>query len=49
MCLGNGDAEGLGRIREKELIESAKFLGFAEQPTIINEPDLPDSMQVKWP
>ena len=28
LCLGNGDGAGLGRIREKELIQSAKYLGF---------------------
>lgn len=28
LCLSNGDADGLGRIREKELEDSAKNLGF---------------------
>ena len=28
LCLSNGNADGLGRVREKELEASCKYLGF---------------------
>jgi len=40
LCLSNGNAEGLGREREKELELSCKSLGFAEAPTVIDDNDL---------
>lgn len=40
ICLSNGNAAGLGRAREKELELACKRLGFAEAPTIIDDPEL---------
>ena len=40
LCLSNGNAEGLGREREKELEMSCKRLGFAEAPSVIDDNDL---------
>ena len=48
LCLSSGDADGLGRTREKELEKSCAFLGFAEVPTVIDDPDLQDGMDKKW-
>ncbi len=44
LCLSNGDFEGLGRVREKELQASAKYLGFQEAECI-NDPELQDGMK----
>ncbi len=49
ICLSNGNAEGLGRAREKELELSCKRLGFTEAPTIIDDPELQDGMDKNWP
>ena len=49
LSLSNGNFDGLGRVREKELEQSCKLLKFEEAPIIINDPDLPDGMQSKWP
>ena len=49
LCLSNGNFDGLGRVREKELEQSCKFLEFEEAPIVIDDPDLPDGMQSKWP
>ena len=43
LCLSNGNADGLGRVREKELKESAKHLGFQEYE-VVNDPALQDGM-----
>ena len=48
LCLSNGNAEGLGRTREKELEMSCKRLGFSEAPTVIDDPELQDGMDVNW-
>ena len=48
LCLSNGNAEGLGRTREKELEMSCKRLGFTEAPTVIDDPELQDGMDTKW-
>ena len=48
LCISNGNAEGLGREREKELEKSCRFLKFAEAPTTINDPDLQDGMDNDW-
>jgi len=48
LCLSNGNAEGLGRMREKELEISCKALGFQEAPTCVDDPDLVDGMDSKW-
>ena len=49
LCLSNGDADGLGKIREKELVKSCKYLGFTGQPEIVSDNDLQDGMKVNWP
>ena len=48
LCLTNGDAEGLGRVREKELSEACKLLSI-KSLTILNNDLLPDSMSTPWP
>ena len=49
LCLSNGNFDGLGRVREKELEQSCKFLDFDEAPIVIDDPDLPDEMLSNWP
>ena len=39
LCLSTGNADGLGRTREKELQASAKWLGF-QSATVIDDPEL---------
>ena len=48
LCLSNGNFEGLGPKREKELEKSCKALGFAESPVVIDDPDLQDGPNNKW-
>ena len=38
----------MGREREKELELSCKRLGFTEAPTVIDDNDLQDGMDIKW-
>ena len=40
LCISNGNFDGLGREREKELEMACKRLGFNEAPTIIDDPEL---------
>ena len=40
LCLSNGNFAGLGKIREKELEKSCKYLAFAEAPTIVDDTEL---------
>ena len=47
ICLSNGNAAGLGRIREKELTTACKYLGIYP-PEILDAPALPDSMTTLW-
>lgn len=49
LCLSNGNFAGLGKIREKELEASCKYLGFKEAPTIVSDPDLEDGPNHTWP
>lgn len=49
LCLSNGNFDGLGEIREQELIKSAEYLGFAEPPSIVDNQDLQDGKENKWP
>eukprot|EP00842_Homolaphlyctis_polyrhiza_P002085 jgi/Hompol1/2878/HPOL_003054-RA len=50
LCLSNGNAEGLGRIREKELLASCKTLGVHPRNVFsINHSLLQDSMTIDWP
>ena len=47
LCLSNGNFDGLGKIREKELHASAKYLGFIEAE-VIDHPELQDGMKSHW-
>ncbi|EPS39221.1 hypothetical protein H072_7023, partial [Dactylellina haptotyla CBS 200.50] len=52
VCFSIGDAEGIGQIREHELLESASLLGVPDvNSTVIvhDHPHLPDSMSKLWP
>ena len=40
LCLSNGNANGQGRVRTKELEKACRYLGFTEGPTVIDDPDL---------
>ena len=49
LCLSNGNADGLGKIREKELLRSCAILGFnASSVVILNDERLQDGMQSVW-
>ncbi|KAL8738848.1 MAG: hypothetical protein Q9190_007937 [Brigantiaea leucoxantha] len=50
LCLSNGNADGLGTIREKELIASAETLGLRskEDVLVLDSPDFVDSMTTQW-
>ncbi|CAN6606796.1 N-acetylglucosaminyl-phosphatidylinositol de-N-acetylase [Trichomonascus vanleenenianus] len=49
LCLSNGNAEGLGAKREKELLEAVKPFGFtSDNVTIIDHPKIQDSMELEW-
>jgi hypothetical protein len=47
LCLSNGNFDGLGKIREKELYASAKYLGFKEAK-VVDHPELADGMKSYW-
>jgi len=49
LCLSNGNAEGLGAIRERELGDSLDVLGIGrENGAVINHPSLKDNMTLLW-
>lgn len=49
LCLSNGNAEGLGKIREKELFESCRILGIpSKNIKIIENSEMQDSMSSQW-
>ncbi|QSL66659.1 hypothetical protein MERGE_001043 [Pneumocystis wakefieldiae] len=49
VCLSNGNAEGIGKVREKELLKSCQILGISEQNIeIIENSNLQDSMSLDW-
>ncbi|KAL8710039.1 MAG: hypothetical protein Q9220_005310 [cf. Caloplaca sp. 1 TL-2023] len=50
LCLSNGNADGLGQIREKELIASAQALGLRtrDDVLVLDSPDFVDGMNTKW-
>ncbi|KAI4173901.1 MAG: hypothetical protein LQ343_002669 [Gyalolechia ehrenbergii] len=50
LCLSNGNADGLGQVREKELISSAKILGLRgpEDVLVLDSPDFVDGMDTRW-
>jgi len=47
LCLSNGNFDGLGKIREKELHASAKHLGFIDS-YVVDHPKLQDGMDNHW-
>lgn len=47
LCLTSGNAAGLGKVREKELEASSKFLQI-KKLDMLNIPELPDSMTIDW-
>ncbi|KAK6512178.1 N-acetylglucosaminyl-phosphatidylinositol de-N-acetylase [Arthrobotrys musiformis] len=52
ICFSTGDAEGIGSIRQSELLSSASILGVpdAENSVVVyNDPNLQDSMTLSWP
>lgn len=50
LCLSNGNADGLGATRRKELVASAQLLGVDPRYVVcLDEPDLQDSMTAVWP
>ena len=48
LCLSTGNASGQGRVRTKELEKSCRYLGFAEGPTVIDDPDLQQGQATEW-
>ncbi|KAI4214142.1 MAG: hypothetical protein LQ351_003227 [Letrouitia transgressa] len=50
LCLSNGNADGLGKVREGELIASVKMLGLRSEDDVLllDKPDFVDSMTTKW-
>lgn len=49
LCLSNGNADGLGKVREKELAKSCKILGCdGEDVNLIHHDDLQDTMAMSW-
>ncbi|KAL9609689.1 MAG: hypothetical protein Q9167_005572 [Letrouitia subvulpina] len=50
LCLSNGNADGLGKVREKELVASVKMLGLRSEDDVLllDTPDFVDSMTTKW-
>ena len=47
LCLSTGNADGLGRTREKELHASAKYLGFVDSH-VVDDPHLQDGKDKVW-
>ena len=48
LCLSNGDADGLGAVREKELESARKFLG-VDSSELVNDSKLKDGFKEVWP
>ncbi len=49
LCMSNGNADGLGNIRELELQRLVSFIGLNRSNILcINSSDLPDSMLIDW-
>ncbi|KAJ3322842.1 hypothetical protein HDV06_002703 [Boothiomyces sp. JEL0866] len=47
LCLSIGNDQGLGKLREKELVKSCRILGIKEIQTI-DDPELQDGMEIDW-
>lgn len=48
LCLSSGNADGLGRVRAKELAASAKLLGVDSITLIDDERQLADGLRTQW-
>ncbi|CAC21467.1 putative N-acetylglucosaminyl-phosphatidylinositol de-N-acetylase [Schizosaccharomyces pombe] len=49
LCLSNGNADGLGSVREKELVVAAsKYQIDKTNVHVVSDPQLQDGMQAKW-
>lgn len=49
LCLSTGDAAGLGRVRARELVASARTLGVRPSDvTVLDDPRLRDGMTERW-
>ena len=49
LCLSTGNFAGLGRVRSKELIESARYFGItSSNVTVVDHPSLQDGMEAVW-
>ncbi|KAL9578406.1 MAG: hypothetical protein Q9212_005737 [Teloschistes hypoglaucus] len=50
LCLSNGNADGLGKVREKELVASAELLGLrsGKDVLVLDSLDFIDGMDTKW-
>lgn len=49
LCMSNGNFGGLGKLREKELLKSARYFGIPpDHVRCVDDPQLPDSMSVSW-
>ena len=48
LCLSNGDADGLGAVREKELESARKLLG-VDSSEVVNDSKLKDGFKEVWP
>lgn len=52
LCLSTGDNDGLGAVRQTELVASAQLLGLRapkEDVLVIDSPNFPDNMTAEWP
>ncbi|KAI4109277.1 MAG: hypothetical protein LQ339_001777 [Xanthoria mediterranea] len=50
LCLSNGNADGLGKIREEELVVSGETLGLRSRDDVLvlDSPDFVDAMDTVW-
>ena len=49
LCLSNGNGDGLGAVRAKEMVDSAKVLGIpTNRVRVLDDPALQDGMDIKW-
>ncbi|RLN98676.1 hypothetical protein BBJ28_00017541 [Nothophytophthora sp. Chile5] len=49
LCLSRGNFDGLGAIREKELLNCVEFLGLSSTNVqVLEDPKLQDGMQTQW-
>lgn len=49
LCLSRGNFDGLGAVREQEMLTCGQFLGIKKQNIhVLEDPQLQDGMQAKW-